>query len=481
MKLKSLLQDCTFTLVKGSLEQQVTSIVNNSRKAMLGSLFVCIKGYKADGHHFIEEAIKNGATSIIVEEEIPIHEDITVIKVQNTRKMLAFLSARFYMYPSYQFKLVGVTGTNGKTSTVFLISNILKTYGKKVGIVGTIQNEIDKQVLKTSRTTPESVELQQLFAMMRDALVQNVVMEVSSHALALHRADYCDFDVGVFTNLTLDHLDFHKTLLNYKNAKLKLFKKCRTGIINIDDPVGVYMLENGTCEEYITYGCDNVTADLNAYAINFAITGTSFKLRYKDKVIEFLLQTPGKFSVYNALAAIGAGLALQVPIETIKYSLEKHSQVKGRFQPIKSEKGYYAIVDYAHTPDGLLNVLKTILEFAKREIITVFGCGGDRDKSKRPQMGKIAGDYSTYCIITSDNPRTEEPHSIIEDIEVGIKMTTCQYDIIPDREEAIKSALERAKEGDIVLVAGKGHEDYQIVGKEKKHFDDAEIIKKYLK
>ncbi|PKM95683.1 MAG: UDP-N-acetylmuramoyl-L-alanyl-D-glutamate--2,6-diaminopimelate ligase [Firmicutes bacterium HGW-Firmicutes-1] len=480
MKLSGLLDEFEITLLKGDLDINIKNIINDSRSVEEGSLFICIDGFETDGHKYIESAIKKGAKAILVQKKVEVEEDITVVQVEDTRKALALLSSKYYNHPSNKFELIGITGTNGKTSTVFLIKNILESFKKKTGIIGTIENRIGDEVFETSRTTPESNELQELFSKMAEANVNDVIMEVSSHALDLHRVDGSMFDIGVFTNLSLDHLEYHKTMENYRDAKLKLLNMCPIGVINIDDTVGVYMVENSNCKKYITYGCDNDKASLNASKISNKISGTSFYLTLNGEEHLFEIQTPGKFSVYNALAAIGVCIALNVPVEIIKKSLKEKSTIKGRFETFISKEGFFVIVDYAHTPDGLENVLDTILEVSLGRVITVFGCGGDRDRSKRPKMGKIVGEKSDYSIITSDNPRTENPELIMKEIEEGINTTDCFYEIIESRELAIENALSIAKKDDIVLIAGKGHEDYQIIGTTKNYFDDAELVKKIL-
>jgi len=485
MKLEGLLLNYTYNKIQGDLEKNIKGIANDSRKIQEGYVFVAIKGYEQDGHLYIGQAIQNGATAVILEETDNYHkiieDSVTVIQVKNGREALALMSTRFYNHPSSQFKLVGITGTNGKTSTVFLINNVLEYYKRKTGLIGTIVNKIGNKSFTSERTTPESVELQRLFKEMSDENVNDVVMEVSSHALSLHRVDYSKFDVGVFTNLTLDHLDYHKTMENYKKAKAKLFTMCTNGVINIDDEAGSYMMEEGTCSKYLTYSTKKREADLYAKNIVSQLAGVEYELIYNEKSYFVTLQTPGLFSVYNSLAAIGVLLLLNISVEQIIEALKTKSQIKGRFQALNSPKGYTAIVDYAHTPDGLLNVLSSAKKITSGRIITVFGCGGDRDRTKRPAMGKIAGELSDLCIITSDNPRTEIPKDIIDEIETGMKETTCEYIKIVDRREGIIKGLEQAKQGDLVVVAGKGHENYQIIGKEKQHFDDTEVILDYYK
>lgn len=480
MKLSGLINEIDVTLIKGDMDINIKSIANDSRKVVEDSLFVCVEGFETDGHQYINSAIDKGAKAILVQKKVEVNADVTVIMAENTRRALAIISSKYYNHPSEQFELIGITGTNGKTSTVFLVDSILKQFNKKTGVIGTIENRIGDDVISTSRTTPESIELQELFAKMVEANVNDVIMEVSSHALDLHRVDGSHFDVGVFTNLSLDHLEYHNTMENYRDAKRKLFDMCKVAIVNIDEEAGRYIINNCRCNKFITYGCDNNEAILNAHNIKNNIVGTSFHIMVEgiDHTIE--IQTPGKFSVYNALASIGVCLSLGVPMDIIKKTLKQNSTIKGRFETFKSKKGYYVIVDYAHTPDGLENVLNTIIEVVEGRIITVFGCGGDRDRTKRPQMGKIAGLKSDFSIITSDNPRTEEPLTIIEEVEMGMQETTCPYEKIEDREHAIIKALSIAKDKDIVLIAGKGHEDYQIIGKTKIHFDDAEKVKMIL-
>jgi UDP-N-acetylmuramoyl-L-alanyl-D-glutamate--2,6-diaminopimelate ligase len=481
LKLNGLLKGVAYTLLQGDETINIKQIAYDSRRVTEQSVFVCITGFETDGHQYIKDAILKGCHAIVVERDVEVDKNITVIKVENTRETLAKIANRYYDFPSEKFKLVGITGTNGKTSSVFLINNILKNYKHKTGIIGTIENRIGNRVLATSRTTPESLELQQIFSSMADENINTAIMEVSSHALDLYRVEGCEFDIGAFTNLTLDHLDYHKTMENYRDAKLKLFNMCKIGVINLDDPYGKYMKAHSNCISYITYSCEEDNATIKASNIVYNIDGSSFEINYQGEIYKVHIQTPGKFSVYNALTAIGVSLALSVPIGIIQETLSHESKVAGRFQTIASPTGFHAIVDYAHTPDGLLNVLNTINEFAQGSVITVFGCGGDRDKTKRPEMAKIASEGSDYVIITSDNPRTEDAMAILRDVEAGMTMDTVAYDTIVDRKEAILKALSMAKENDIILVAGKGHEDYQIIGKEKIYFDDSVVIQEYFK
>lgn len=481
MKLCDLLKSVDYTVIQGSEDIEIDHIAYDSRQVTSNTLFICIEGFKVDGHQFALDAVKKGATALLVQKDIDIEDIpnyIAIIRVDNTREKMPYISANFYNNPVKQMKLIGVTGTNGKTTTTFLIAKILEQYNKKVGLIGTIENRIGNKKAEASRTTPESLDLQSLFAQMANEDVSHVVMEVSSHALELNRVDACDFEIGVFTNLTLDHLDFHKTMENYRNAKAKLFKKCNYGIINIDDPHGKEIIKQAECK-VITFGIEN-DADFKAHNIVMNSKGIEFTVTFEGQETRFHLNTIGRFNIYNALGAIAAGYYLNVPLEVIKSALEEMEGVPGRVQRVESSKGFSVIVDYAHAPDGLENVLKTIKEFAEGRIITVFGCGGDRDRSKRPIMGEIAGKYSNYCIITSDNPRSEEPESIIDEIEVGMKKTNCPYEKVVDRKEGIKKAIEAANAKDIVLIAGKGHETYQIIKDQVIHFDDVEVVRSIL-
>ncbi len=482
MKLEGLIKNVDYKVLQGDLHKNIRWLSQDSREIIDNSIFVAIDGYELDGHDYIQTAIDKGATAIIVSRYVQVSKsDVTVLQVDDTREALASISTRFFNTPTNQFNLIGVTGTNGKTSTVYLIDRIIRGIGKKTGLIGTIENHIGDQVIQTSRTTPDALALQHIFHEMVKENVNNVVMEVSSHALDLKRVYGTEFDVAVFTNLTLDHLDFHKTMDAYRDAKLELFKMAPKAVINLDDSAGQYMIEHGTMNQVLTYSCENTEADLCAFDINSDIRGTHFRLNFEGGVYLVNIQTPGRFSVYNALAALGASVMLGIDIEKAIDILRDDSVIEGRFETIESPDGYYAVVDYAHAPDGLENVLTTIKEFAKGKVITVFGCGGDRDKSKRPIMGEIAGKYSDAAIITSDNPRTEDPDTIVNEVEIGVQKTECSYEKIVDRVSAIRRGLAMAEKDDIVLIAGKGHEDYQIIGKTKIHLDDREVVRDYIK
>lgn len=475
MILSALLQNVDWTLLYGE-EKEINKITYDSRKVQKDDLFVCITGFQTDGHKYAQKAIEAGATAILCEKEIQSdNKDITILQTSNTRHALAILSANYYNHPCNSMNVIGVTGTNGKTTTTYLIKSVLDTIGHKVGIVGTIENRIGDKILHADRTTPESLELQELFYEMKQENVTDVVMEVSSHSLDLHRVDGIKYNIGIFTNLTQDHLDYHKTMENYKIAKSLLFQRSEKSVINIDDNAGEFMKQNAK-GEVLTFGIDK-QADITAKEIDISADGVKFTLCYDNKQYVVSLHTPGRFSIYNALGAIGACIFMGIAIEDIIAGLNSNAGVAGRFQTVKSHKAN-AIIDYAHTPDGLENILNTAREFVKGKIITVFGCGGDRDKTKRPIMGEIAGKLSDYCIITSDNPRTENPSSILDDVEEGMKKTNCNYIKLVDRREAICHAVEYGQKGDLIVIAGKGHENYQIFADKTIHFDDVEEVKK---
>lgn len=476
MKLSKLVEGLEYVLLQGNIDCDIKKIDYDSRKVEEGSVFVCVTGFKTDGHIYAKGAVEKGAVALVCERDIEgIDSSVTIIKVGNSRAALSVLSENYYDHPASKMTMIGVTGTNGKTTTTYLVKSVLDHLNKKVGVVGTIENRIGEKRLHTERTTPESLELCELFDMMVKEDVTHTVMEVSSHSLDLHRVDCCKYDIGIFTNLTQDHLDYHITMENYKIAKGRLFEISKNAVINIDDAAGSYMVSKAK-GKILTFGIDN-DADLKAENMNITANGVTYTLKYEGKEYAVDINIPGKFSIYNSLGSIGACLIMGIPMEDILAGLKENYGVPGRFQTIKSNKGFNAIVDYAHTPDGLENILNTAREFVKGRIITVFGCGGDRDRTKRPIMGEIGGRLSDICIITSDNPRTEDPDQILKDVEEGTKRTDCPYECICDRKEAIFRAVEIAKEGDLVVVAGKGHEDYQIFKDKTIHFDDAEVIR----
>lgn len=479
MTLSELLKDVNIKKIDGGGSMKISGIACDSRKVKPGNVFVCITGYETDGHKYAKSAVENGAVAVVAEHDLPT-VDVPCVIVDNTRKAMSEMAATFYDYPYKKFKLIGITGTNGKTTTTYLIKSILEHLGKKVGLIGTNQNMIGDMIMETSRTTPDSLELMQRFDMIASHNVDYVVMEVSSHALALDRVTACTFDVGAFTNITQDHLDFHKTMEEYLAAKSILFNICNTGVVNKDDARSEYLIENARCRNMITYGI-NQDCDLKASNIILNEDGVKFDINYGGMEEHVDLPIPGEFSVYNALTAIGCCMAENIPLDLAVDGLHSAKGVKGRIEIVRTPgTNYTVIIDYAHTPDGLLNVINAIRGFAKGRIVTLFGCGGDRDASKRPIMGKIAGELSDFCIVTSDNPRTEDPEKIIKQVVEGVKQTDCDYEVITNRFSAIEYALDHAKKNDIILLAGKGHETYQVLGKDTIKFDEREIVQKLL-
>ncbi|WP_035290076.1 UDP-N-acetylmuramoyl-L-alanyl-D-glutamate--2,6-diaminopimelate ligase [Clostridium sp. KNHs214] len=479
MNLKKLLEGLDYSVLQGNNSLEISNIQYDSRKIQKGDVFFCIKGFNEDGHKFISSALKKGANAIVCEEDVvePM-PNTAVIKVKDGRKALALCSANFYGRPAEKMKIIGITGTNGKTTSAFMIKSILEEAGYKVGLIGTIANYIGNQKLHSERTTPESLELHELFKKMVDNGVEYCVMEVSSHSLSLNRVYGIEFCQGMFTNLTQDHLDFHKTFDNYYNAKLELFKNSVNSIVNIDDSYGKKVLEDASNNK-ISYGIKEA-ADVKAENISIHPRGAEFKIFYKDNYENVELQIPGNYNVYNALGSAATCLNEGIDIQKVIKGLNR-VQVPGRCEIVtkKYNLGFDVIVDYAHTPDGLQNILETAREFTKGRLISVFGCGGDRDKTKRPIMGKIGSELSNVAIITSDNPRTEEPDKIIEDVVAGIVKDN--YMVITDRREGIKKAMEIAKKGDVIVVAGKGHEDYQVLKDGTIHFDEREVIAEIVK
>jgi len=486
VKLESLVQKIPKTSVARIMDVEIKGVKYDSRQVKEGDLFVAIKGFKTDGHHYIKNALAQGANAVVIEDKNCCSSDYPWVLVENSRNALADLSAAFYDHPSRRFLLIGVTGTNGKTTTSNLIATIFEDRGHKVGLIGTIHNRIGDKIIPVERTTPESSDLQELFSQMVAENVTCVVMEVSSHALDLARVRGCEFDIAVFTNLTQDHLDYHQSMEEYYQAKSKLFKDLnndtnkiypKAAVINCDDPWGQKLLGEINVEK-ISYGIDN-KANLKAEALKITSTGVSYRIDEE----EIKLQLTGKFNVYNSLAALAAAQTQGVSREDAKQSLERITGIAGRFQLVEGTDDFAVIVDYAHTPDSLVNILTTAREFAKGRIITVFGCGGDRDRTKRPIMGKAAAEFSDFSIVTSDNPRTEDLQTIINDILPGIKeiVGPDKYHVVIDRRQAIKEALEMAKKDDIVIIAGKGHETYQEVNGKKYPFDDKAVAEEILK
>lgn len=481
MKLEKVIEGLDVISIKGDINLDIANIEYDSRKVIEGTLFVCVKGFTVDGHKFIDSAIEKGAKAFLVEEDIDI-QGYTFIRVENTRKSMAKVADNFCNHPSEKLGVIGVTGTNGKTSITTFLSEILRLNSNKVGLIGTIKIFDGEKEVSSNSTTPESVDLQKTFNNMLDNGCDYCAMEVSSHSLALNRVDETKFKLGLFTNLTPDHLDFHRDLDDYRDAKERLFYKTTlANIINIDDEGGKKIYENikNLDTPCYTYGIDT-KSDFMAKDIKIDAAGVSYRLITPTYEEVIFVPVPGRFTVYNTLAVIAACYMLDIPRGVFQEALRTTGGVAGRFEVVPNNKGINVIVDYAHTPDALENVLKTAKEFAKGNIITVFGCGGDRDKSKRPLMGKIGQEFSDICFVTSDNPRTEDPKLIIEDILKGLDQKNKNYRVVVDRKEAIEEAIKFAKKDDIVIIAGKGHENYQIIGKTKYHFDDKEIAKECL-
>ncbi len=476
MVLRDLILGLDVISISGDLDREIYDIFYDSRQIKENSMFVCIKGFKTDGHLYIDNALKRGAAAILAEDDVRI-EGATVIRVKDTKVAMAAMAVSFYGAPAQKMDLIGITGTNGKTSITYIMKRILEKSGNKAGIIGTIANWMGNKRIDAVRTTPESIDIQKICYEMVENEIKSCAMEVSSHSLQLGRVDGLDFKVGIFTNLTPDHLDFHHTMDNYYEAKKRLFYKTSIcNIINVDDEYGRLLQQELSSHHtpILTYGINN-PADIYATDIKMTIKTVGFKLSTPSFSEEITIGIPGIFTVYNALAAAGAAYALKISSTDIIQGLRDFTGVPGRFELINGISSFSVIVDYAHTPDALENVLKAAKEFADNRVITVFGCGGDRDQTKRSVMGKISGRLSDFTVITSDNPRTEEPLNIIHMIEEGIKWTKGAYIIIEDRREAIRYALKEAKPGDLVLIAGKGHETTQTIKNRIYPFDDKKV------
>jgi len=486
MELKRILVGLENLKVKGNLDTEIKGIAKSSNEVKEGYLFVAIKGFTVDGHNFIEDAIKNGATAVMVEEgcdlkSIKFKEDTIIIMAKSTREGLAIVSSNFYNNPSTKFKLIGVTGTKGKTTTTYMIKEILEKAGQKVGLIGTIATYINGKKIKDSeRTTPESLELQQLFAQMVEEGVETVVMEVSSQSLKLNRVAGCNFDIVIFTNFSEDHISpkEHPDMEDYFNSKLKLFEMCKTGIVNTDDLHGAKIPRLFPESNITTYGIDNFA---NVLAKDITITNSyvDFKVKIKDRNERVKTGIPGRFSVYNSLAAICVAQKFGIDPEVVKQALLE-VRVPGRSEMVDNKLELPIMIDYAHSPESLQNILYATKSYTRGRVISVFGCGGDRDSSKRPIMGEISGKVADYTIITSDNPRTEKPEDIIKAIEEGISKTKGKYEVVVDRTEAIEKAIKMANKRDIIILAGKGHETYQEINNEKNHFGEREIVKEII-
>ena len=479
MKLQEVLQGIPVLSQTAEPELEITGISYDSRTTKPGDLFVAMPGFAVDGHAFIGKAAAAGAAAVLC-ERVPAGTDIPYVQVEHARRALAVLSANWFGHPAEAMTMIGVTGTNGKTTTTYLLKGILeRELGAKVGLIGTNQNMIGAESLPTERTTPESFELQKLFAQMRDAGCSHVVMEVSSHALALDRVYGVPYTVGIFTNLTQDHLDFHGTMEAYCDAKALLFRNCKVGVVNADDPWTERLTRNATCRLF-TYA-EHAKADLQAQEVELESDHIAFTAAASDEKVKIRVGIPGGFMVYNTLDVLGAALALGIPLEQSAAALAAAHHVKGRVEVVPTPgKPYTVLIDYAHSPDGLENVLSTVKGFAKGRTVALFGCGGDRDRTKRPKMGKIAADLADFVMVTSDNPRTEEPSAIIDEILPGLAGTTTPYAVEVDRVKAIHYCLDHAQPGDVIVLCGKGHETYQEVNHVKHHMDEREIVAAYL-
>ena len=487
MELRRVLEGLKNIKVRGNLELEISNIENNSKKVTPDSLFVAISGFDFDGHKFVGEAIENGATAVMLDmnadlKGIKIPAGVTVIIAEDTRYALAISACNFYGNPSRKFKLIGVTGTKGKTTTTYMIKAILEKQGYKVGLIGTIENFIGEDSLgKSNRTTPESLELQRMFYKMAAQKMDYVVMEVSSQSLKLNRVAGCDFDIGVFTNLYKDHISEkeHTDLEDYFESKKKLFTMCKKGFVNFDDFKGIKIVNTMKNCSFKTYAIDN-SADYLAKDITITNVSVDYKVKINGKNERIKVNIPGRFSVYNSLAAIAVCEYLGVSTENIKEALES-VKVSGRSELVQNKAELAIMIDYAHTAESLENILQAVKSYTKGKVICVFGCGGDRDKHKRPEMGEVAGRIADFSIITTDNPRTEEPEEIIKEIEEGIKKTKGKYKVIVDRKEAIKEAIKMMNNRDIVVLAGKGHEPYQEINGVKYPFDERIIVNDIIK
>lgn len=478
MKLGELVKNLEVIKRTADLDTEISDISYDSRKVKPGDLFVAIKGLSSDGHKYIPKALENGAAAILCEDAPS--ENVPYVQIADCRKGLAYVSREFFGNPSAQMKLIGITGTSGKTTSSYLIKHILEVVlGAKVGLIGTNGNMIGDEQIHSEFTTPESYELEQLFRRMADAGCSHVVMEVSSHALALERVAGIHYDVAEYTNLSQDHLDLHGTMEEYAAAKRKLFSQCDIGCLNADDKWTPFMLEKASCRSF-TFAVDTNEADLTAKDVRMNAEGVRFAAVYKDELALTKLGIPGIFSVHNALGAIAVGLALGLNLQDCCEAMKTAKGVKGRVELVPTDGDYSIVIDYSHKPGALETVLKTLRPVTKGRLVCLFGCGGDRDKLKRPIMGAIAADNADFVIVTSDNPRTEEPEEIIREITAGMKNKHTPKKVITDRVEAIQWAIDNARPGDVILLAGKGHEDYQVVGHEKHHMDEREIVADWL-
>ena len=478
MKLKELIKNITVLECTADPETEIESVHYDSRKVTPGSLFVAISGFASDGNRFIPMAMDKGAVAVVTAKKP--EGDVPYVLVDSDRMALALLGCNFYGHPAKSMTMIGVTGTNGKTSTTLLLKQVLeKTIGAKVGLIGTMANMVGEEIIPTERTTPESFELQGLFARMRDAGCSHVVMEVSSHAVTLDRIGGVHFDIAAFTNLTEDHLDFHKTMDAYCDAKAELFRRCNKAVINTDDSYAPRFLQAAACPVLTTAVTGD--ADLRAEQMELLSDGIRYNAVSPEERVAVHVPIPGRFTVYNTLTVLGIARQLEISLKDAAAALETVEGVKGRIEVVPTPgTDYTVLIDYAHTPDGLENVLTSVRDFCKGRLISVFGCGGDRDPIKRPIMGHIGVKLADFAVITSDNPRTETPMAIIEDILKGVKPEDGEYIVVEDRKSAIRYAMDIAKKDDIIVLAGKGHETYQDIGGIKLHLDEREEVASHL-
>ncbi len=482
MKLTQLLERLEYEVVQGSDDIEITTLINDSRKVEEGSVFVCIKGAVSDGHSYVTEVAERGAAAVIVEKDVEAPEGLTVIRVSDTRYGLALASAAYFGYPAEKLKVIGITGTKGKTTTTYMVKSILEGVGHKVGLIGTIEAIIGEETIPANNTTPESYTIQEYFARMVEAGCDSVVMEVSSQGLMLHRTAGIPFEIGIFTNLGEDHIgpNEHKDFEDYKRCKGLLFRQCKTGIANIDDRWFEDVFRGATCKTE-TFGFSE-NADLRAVQVEHISAPGYLGVKYHvTGLMDFDVEIdiPGEFSVYNSLTAIAVCRHFDVPAENIKKAL-KTAKVKGRIEMVKVSDDFTLMIDYAHNAMSLESLLHTLRDYNPGRIVTVFGCGGNRSRTRRYEMGEVSGKLSDFTIITSDNPRFEEPQAIIDDIITGIEKTDGEYIAVCDRKEAIKYAIANGRPGDVIVLAGKGHETYQEIKGVKYDMDERVLIKEVL-
>ena len=476
MKLGELLHNIPILETNADLEQEITGVSYDSRHTSPGDLFIALEGYETDGHRFIPMAREKGAACVLC-QKTP-QDGGPYVRTGDSRGALAQTGRNWFGDPAGEMTMVGVTGTNGKTTTTYLLKDVLeKAAGAKVGLIGTNQNMVGDEVLHTERTTPESFELQALFRRMADAGCTHVVMEVSSHALCLQRVAGIRFAAGLFTNLSQDHLDFHGSMEDYCGAKALLFRQCEKGVYNADDPWADRVTRDAPCP-LSSFG--EKAGELRGENIRLAVDGVDFDACRDGETVPVRVNIPGGFTVYNALGVMAAARELGVPLADSARVLRQSAGVKGRVEVVPVPGEYTVLIDYAVTPDAIENVLATVRDFAKGRVVILFGCGGDRDRGKRPKMGRIAAQMADFVVVTSDNPRTEVPGDIIADILPGLEGTETPYVVVEDRVEAIRYALDHARKDDVIILAGKGHETYQIVGHEKRHLDEREVVAAYI-